>query len=79
MDSGQVVEVKQYKMAADRMLREHMGMTVARHRGSVLSFSSASGSVGHTINPYLVILAAEINLDGMQSLVLCARRVRSRF
>ena len=56
---GQVIEFKHYKMAADRTLREHPGHDTSQ-RFPPFRFIGNRNQVGHTMNPYLIILAAEI-------------------
>ena len=54
--------LKHYKMAADRVLREQTGDvpdTVPK-RFPPFRFIGTRSQVGHTVNPFLVILAAEI-------------------
>jgi len=46
-------------MAADRILREHPGHD-ASQRFPPFRFIGNRNQVGHTMNPYLIILAAEI-------------------
>jgi len=55
----EVVGFKHYKMAADRVLREYPGHDTSQ-RFPPFRFIGNRNRVGHTINPYLVILAAEI-------------------
>jgi len=56
---GEVVGSKHYKMADDRVLREQPGHDTST-RFPPFGFIGKRNQVGHTINPYLVILAAEI-------------------
>jgi len=54
--------LKHYKMAADQVLREQTGNdpdTVSK-RFPPFRFIGTRNQVGHTVNPFLVILAAEI-------------------
>ena len=51
--------MKHYRMVDDRMLREQPGHDTLP-RFPTFSFIGERNKVGHTINPYLVILAAEI-------------------
>jgi len=63
MAHWQIEKVMQYKMAADRVLREHTGHDSDQSRTRRFPpflFRGERNTLGNTINPYLVILAAEI-------------------
>ena len=56
----EVIGLKHYKMATDHVLREQTGDDPDSKRFPPFRFIGIRNQVGHTINPFLIILAAEI-------------------